>query len=373
MANSPWYPLSQPEYTDSPALLVYPDRIRYNIKEMISVVGHADRLVPHIKTHKMSEVVKLQMAAGIRRFKCATIAEAEVLAQTGAHEVLLAYQLTGPKILRYVQLIKKYSTVHFSSLVDNRKSANDLNDLFLLAGIQGTVYIDIDNGMHRTGFPSHGDVLSFYEAIMSLSNISCKGLHVYDGHINEKDFEKRKIKCETDFKPIEKVIKQIVASGFPMPEVIAGGSPTFPIHALTPHVLCSPGTVLLWDYGYGNLLQEQSFLPAAILMTRIISKPTPYIITADLGYKSVAAENAINKRISFLNLSDYTLTSQSEEHLSLQVNEKNWHHLEIGDVLYGIPYHVCPTVALYDEVQVVKNGDIIGQWQVEARRRKIGM
>lgn len=123
MINHLWYSLNNPNQIDSPALLVYPDRIQQNIQEMIRIAGSPDRLFPHVKTHKMSEVIKMQIKAGITHFKCATIAEAEMLAKTNAKNILMAYQLNEPKALRFIQLIKQYPQIHFASLVDNMDSA----------------------------------------------------------------------------------------------------------------------------------------------------------------------------------------------------------------------------------------------------------
>ena len=119
MEEKTWYGLNHPEEIDSPALLIYKDRIAYNIQQMISIAGSPGRLVPHVKTHKMAEIVKMQLAAGIHQFKCATIAEAEMLADAGAKSILLAYQLNHTKAERYLTLVKKYPDIQFFSLVDN--------------------------------------------------------------------------------------------------------------------------------------------------------------------------------------------------------------------------------------------------------------
>lgn len=373
MANQGWYALHNPDQTDSPALLVYPDRIRYNIGEMIRIAGSAGRLVPHVKTHKMSEVIKMQLEAGITRFKCATIAEAEMLATSNVKSILIAYQLNEPKAMRFIQLIEQFPQIHFASLIDNTDSAQLLNDLFAKNNLTATVYIDIDNGMHRTGFAADKGIAGFYTQLAGMRHLRCAGLHVYDGHIRDKDFDQRKIHCQNDFSPVREAVKKIISSGFPKPEIIAGGSPTFTVHALDPETLCSPGTNVLWDRGYSDLLTEQHFLHAAVLLTRIISKPLEGRITTDLGHKSVAAENPIGKRVFFLNLNDYEVISESEEHLVVRTGKEEWNKLKIGDVLYGIPYHICPTVALYDEVQVVKEGNVITQWNVEARKKRINI
>src|SRR5436190_19058034 len=103
-----WYDVTNIDELDSPALIVFPDRIKYNIQLAIKMVGNVNRLRPHIKTHKSKEVSLLMIEAGIKKFKCATIAEAEMLAQCSARDVLLAYQPLGPKLNRFITLIKKY-------------------------------------------------------------------------------------------------------------------------------------------------------------------------------------------------------------------------------------------------------------------------
>ncbi|MEJ2162343.1 MAG: hypothetical protein P8X60_03230 [Robiginitalea sp.] len=75
---------------------------------MLRLAGSADRLRPHIKTHKMAEIIRMQLERGIHKFKCATLAEAELLARCKARDVLLAYPLTGPGPGRLADLQKKY-------------------------------------------------------------------------------------------------------------------------------------------------------------------------------------------------------------------------------------------------------------------------
>ena len=369
MEESTWYKLNHPEEIDSPALLVFKDRVESNIQTMIQIAGDAGRLVPHVKTHKMAEIVKMQLVAGIHQFKCATIAEAEMLADAGAKNILLAYQLTAPKAARLIALIKKYPEIRFASLVDNFDSAYLLNKMFLKENRIANVFIDVDTGMHRTGIAPDETLYGLYLQLDQLPNITCNGLHVYDGHIHEENFELRKQQCESDFASVNAIVEKIISSGFDAPMIIAGGTPTFTVHASHKEVYCSPGTCLLWDHGYDSILQEQPFELAAVLLTRVISKPAKGLITTDLGHKSVAAENPISKRIFFLNIADYHVRSQSEEHLVIEV--KHWDSINVGDVLYGIPYHICPTVALYDEANVIVDGNPVEKWNIVARKKKI--
>jgi D-serine deaminase-like pyridoxal phosphate-dependent protein len=369
MNNQEWYQINDPEEVDSPALLIYKNRVAANIQTMIHIAGDAKRLVPHVKTHKMAEIVKMQLEAGISQFKCATIAEAEMLAEAGTKNILLAYQLTFPKAKRFISLVKKFPDIQFASLIDNFDSAIMLNGLFEKENLKANVFIDVDAGMHRTGITAGNGLFDLFVQIDQFLNLQFEGLHVYDGHIRDADFEVRKLKVREAFVPIKSVVEKIVSSGFSTPKIIAGGTPTFTVHALNKEEYCSPGTCLLWDYGYDSILAEQPFEFASLLMTRVISKPAPGLITTDLGHKSVAAENPISKRIFFLNLENYEVKSQSEEHLVVEV--KDWENVHVGDVLYGVPYHICPTVALYDEAQIIEDGKLVDRWDIVARKKKI--
>ncbi len=371
--NSHWYEIDNVDELDSPSLIIHKDRIEQNIQTMIGIAGSAKRLMPHVKTYKMAEVVQMQIQAGITKFKAATIAEAEMTAMAGASFVLIAHQLVGPKAERLVQLQQKYPNTHFASLIDCPEMAIHLSEVFGNYGITTSVFIDVNNGMNRTGHAVNTALFDLYQNLVTAQypHVMCEGIHVYDGNLRQVDFEERKQAVNAAFEPVETWLEKVKAAGLPAPMVVCGGTPTFTSHALHAGVLCSPGTCLISDWGYGHSLPEQPFLWAGVLLTRVISKPKEGYITLDLGHKGVAAENPLPNRISFLNLTDYEFVSQSEEHLVLSV--KDWNNVQIGDVLYGIPYHICPTVNLYQEVYVAENQHVSQTWQVIARSRKISV
>ena len=109
-----WYHIKNINSIDSPALIIYPGRVAENISTLKTMIDDVQRLRPHVKTHKTKEAALLMMLAGINKFKCATIAEAEMLAIINAPDVLLAYQPVGPKLQRFIELIKKYPATKFS-------------------------------------------------------------------------------------------------------------------------------------------------------------------------------------------------------------------------------------------------------------------
>ena len=362
-----WFSIADIDLIDSPALVVYPDRVKHNLALLVSEIDHVDRLRPHIKTHKCSEAVILCMEAGINKFKCATIAEVEMLGMCNASDVLLAYQPAGPKINRFISVIEHYPLSKFSCLIDNYSSAKQINELAGASQLIIDIYIDINVGMNRSGIVAH-EALELYKQCASLSNINIKGLHAYDGQIHDHDLAARTNRCNESFEPVEKLTAELKAEGFD-PIIIAGGTPTFPIHAKRPDIECSPGTFIYWDYGYQQAFQEQQFLTAALVIARVISLPDETKICVDLGHKSIASESGLDKRVIFLNASELKPIGHSEEHLVLDAGLG--HNYKIDDVLYGLPYHICPTVALYERAITIENKKVNGEWINIARDRKI--
>jgi D-threonine aldolase len=364
-----WYEIINVNELDSPALVIFPERVKKNIQTAINMVGKAERLRPHVKTHKSPDVSKLMMAAGITKFKCATIAEAEMLGQCGANDVVLAYQPLGPKLKRFIEVIKKYPATKYSCLTDSISAATEQSETFAAVKLNVPVYIDLNIGMNRTGIAPGKEAIELYKYCSKLKGIFIAGLHAYDGHLRNADITERTKECNEGFAPVEKTKAELENSGYTVPNVIAGGSPAFPVHAKRKNVECSPGTFIYWDKGYSDLCAEQDFLTAAVLITRIISLPSSTRITTDLGHKSVSAENEITRRVHFLNAENLKPVGQSEEHLVLEVPEN--HSYKTGDILYGIPFHVCPTIALYERAYTVEGGKLSGEWKNIARDRKI--
>jgi len=369
MNSTDWFTISNINEVDSPALVVFPDRVQKNIEILKTMLPDVQRLRPHVKTHKSAEVTKLLMNAGFKQFKCATIAEAEMLGEAQAPDVLLAYQPVGPKAERLAQLVKLFPKTTFSCLVDNIDTANQLNSIFKKANHKLPVYIDLNIGMDRTGIKPGPDAEVLYKKCQSLEGIISVGLHAYDGHIRDSDLDVRTKKSNEGFVPVIEMQQNIVREGFKEPIIVVGGTTTFPIHAKRKNVVCSPGTFIYWDNGYRDTFKEQPFEFAALVLTRVISKPSDDLICIDLGHKSIASENSLGKRVFFLNASNLTPTGHSEEHMVLKVNGEN--NYKIGDVFYGVPFHICPTVALYDSAIVIKDHQATDRWDMLARNRKI--
>jgi D-threonine aldolase len=147
----PWYIIDNEDDVPSPSLLVYPDRIQENLRRMIALVGDVGRLRPHVKTHKLPQIIAMKRAVGIDKFKTSTIAEAEMTAAAGGKDVLLAYQPVGPNVRRFIELILRFPATRFSSLVDNPSSIEQIASRAASMGVVANLYLDLNIGMNRTG------------------------------------------------------------------------------------------------------------------------------------------------------------------------------------------------------------------------------
>lgn len=361
-----WYRIAEVDQVDSPALLVYPDRVRENVRRMIEYAGGTGRLRPHVKTHKMPQVVQMQLEAGVDKFKCATIAEAEMVAQCGGRDVFLSYQLVGPKVDRFARLCSQYPQTKFLALADDAAALRALSQRLSLAGLTAEVLLDIDNGMGRTGIAPGEAALELYGLLSELPGLAPGGLHVYDGQFREPELRDRKEHCDAAFASVYQFRDELLRRGWPVPRIIAGGTPTFPVHALQNDVECSPGTCIFWDASYASKFPDLQFQHAALLLTRVISKPAADRLSLDLGYKAVSPDNP-DPRVVLIDLPDARTVVHNEEHLTIQSSRAGAY--SPGDVLYGIPFHVCPTVALHQYAIIVRDGRVVDRWAVVARDR----
>ena len=335
---------------------------------MIRIAGSPDRLRPHVKTHKTAEIINMQMERGINRFKCATIAEAELLGRLGAADILLAYQPVGPDQERFLNLQAAYPGSRFAALVDHGQVLESLGELATARKARIRLYLDLNTGMDRTGIAPGAPAAALYRKIAEHPHLEACGLHAYDGHIRQTDTGERQAASDRAFEGVATLRKRLEADGMEVPETITGGSPSFPMHANREGVVLSPGTTLLWDARYQSLFPDMPFEIAAVLLARVVSHPRPATACLDLGHKAIAPEMDF-PRVVLPDLPGCRQVGQSEEHLVLDC--AGGAMPEIGQVLYGFPMHICPTVAKYPELLVVEDRQVRTAWKVAARDYKI--
>ncbi len=364
----PWYSIDNEDDIPSPTLLVYPDRIHDNLRRMINLVGDVSKLRPHVKTHKIPQIIAMKRAMGIDKFKTSTIAESEMTASAGGRDVLMAYQPVGPNVRRFIELIKRFPGTRFSALVDNPESLSQIASDAKSNGVVACLYVDLNVGMNRTGIAPGPEALRLYKLLSSTEGVCPGGLHAYDGHLHEPDLATISEQARLAFEPVWKLIDDLRDCGLVIPNIIASGTPTSGVMAKRENIEVGLGTTVLWDFGQKITSPYLDFQNAAVLLARVVSRPTSTRICIDLGHKAIASEMP-QPRVRWFGLEDAAIVMHNEEHMVVETTKAD--DFPVGTVVYGIPRHICPTVALHNEVWCVRNRIAGESWPVVARVRRL--
>lgn len=362
------YHFENEEKIPSPALIYYKDLIEENTKKTIAIAGTAERMWPHVKTHKMAELIRMQVKMGITRFKCATVSEIRMVAQNGGEHILWAYPLVGPNVELFISLTKEFPECTLYALADSMYTFEKLSAAAKEAGITANLLLDVNMGMNRTGI-AIDKIESFCSAAKDCGNIHLCGLHCYDGHIHDSNYDERYAHADSPAEEVYALRDTLTAKGYDLSIMIMGGTPTFPCHAKTDDVFLSPGTIFVSDSGYCRNFPDIDVVPAAAVLTRVISHPGSDLFTLDTGTKAVSADaNPRGLLYGFEEKCDPVLSS--EEHWVFRMRPKYINDKpQIGDILYVIPTHICPTTAMYDAAYICENGKLTDIWKVAARER----
>ncbi len=349
----------------TPALLIYKAAVAHNIRAIGEMMDGYARLRPHIKTHKMSQVARMEMDAGIDKFKCATPKEAAMLAAIGAPDVLISYHMVGANIGRVINLKRLYPHVDLKIIADDARNIQALSDACVSADVTLGAMVDVNTGMNRTGALPGAPSLALARQIAQSPGLHFAGLHVYDGHVGGADLDARqKIAFESVALAVE-TRHMIEQSGLEVKKMVASGSPGF-VHTQQVDGVdeVSPGTWIFWDTGYGDQM-ETPFRWAALVLSSVISTPGADLMTLDAGSKSIAPDTPA-PHFRVLELSDeIAFLRRNEEHQVLCVPNAR---PRVGDQFYLVPRHVCTTVNLWDDVCVIdENGMFVETWAVDAR------
>lgn len=357
----------------SPALVIDGDVVEANLRLMIEIAGSPERLRPHCKTHKMAAMARKELAAGIGKHKAATIAEVEMLAREGATDVLLAYPAVGPQISRVLALRRAFPALRLMVLVDDLGAAGALSAAAHNAKLpQQEVMIDLDVGQHRTGAAPE-TWLSLCQEVTRLPGLRLAGLHIYDGHNNAAEPETRALETQRIWREVQALLIRLESLRISVREIVAGGTGSFPCWAKVSdsRLILSPGTVVFYDAGYAAKYADLAFEPAVWVLSRVVSRPGANRITLDAGYKAVSGDPPLEVRAKFPELENAKIVAQNEEHLVVETEAAT--DLPPGTPVWLIPWHVCPTVALFGTATVIHGGKIVDEWSVSARDRVLSI
>jgi D-serine deaminase-like pyridoxal phosphate-dependent protein len=352
----------------SPALLIYLDQVRVNVRRMLAWTGGPERWRPHVKTVKAPALFGELLAAGVRRFKCATLREARTLLGTAREQgveidLLIAYPQVGPAVGELRRLAEAFPEAVLAVLCEAPEAVARVPE-----GVG--VFLDLDPGMHRTGLAP--DDASAVRTLARAAGARLRGLHWYEGHLHGP-LDERRAACHAGYRRLLELADALEGDGHPASELVTSGTPGFR-HALEfegfrdrSHRV-SPGTVVLHDLRSAEENPGLGLVPAALLLARVVSRPQPNRVTCDAGSKSIATE-AGDPCAAVLGRPELVPERSSEEHLPLRVTRGP--APPTGEPLQLVPRHVCPTVNLAEQLVLVEGGRVTGLAPVSARAHDV--
>ncbi|HEV2197387.1 MAG TPA: D-TA family PLP-dependent enzyme [Candidatus Acidoferrum sp.] len=363
------YRVANIENVLTPALVVYPEVISSNIEQALRLLGgDANRWRVHIKTAKLDYTLRMLVKRGVGNFKCATTLELLVACRSGASDVLVAYPMVGANARRVREIAEAFAQVRISVLAENEDQIRQWQ------GSRVGAFLDINPGMNRTGIEqSHSaEVVRLVRAVRN-AGLEFRGLHYYDGHYGGLEERERTAAAHAGYDSLLKVVGEVERSGVNVAEVITAGTPTLPCSLAYPGFRgqkfvhrVSPGTVTYNDAtSLAQLPAEYKLRPAVLVLTRVVSRPRAGVITCDAGHKAVSADAGVPTCV-VVGHPELTPLSPSEEHLPMAV-AGDASGPQVGEALYLLPRHVCPTVNNFDCALLVRNGQIETVEKVTAR------
>jgi len=365
------YQIENVEALLTPALVIYPEIVDQNIAATLRLLGgDPNRWRPHLKTAKLGYIMKRLVSQGIVNAKCSTTVELAAACEAGMKDVLLAYAVVGPNARRVLQLADQYPNVRISVLVEN------VEQIAVWSGSRIGIFVDVNPGMDRTGISQDG-IAEIIDVVRAAGS-QFRGLHYYDGHMSAASLEEREKLAHKGYDRLMEIVMAVERAGFPIEEVITSGTPAFPFAAnYAPFKegkfvhRASPGTVVYSDAtSIKQLPTEWGYQPAALVVSTVVSHPKPNVITCDAGHKSVSADAGV-PTCTVAGRADMIPLKPSEEHLPIEISSGAVP--VIGELLYLIPRHVCPTVNNFDDAVIVENGRAVGVEHVTARGHEIPM
>ncbi len=168
---------------DTPVLIVDQDILEENISSMAACAKDAGiALRPHTKTHKSPAIALKQLKAGSLGITCAKLGEAEVMAQAGINDILVAYPIWGrSKIDRLITLHRQVS-IHIS--LDSMDVARALSDAFASLDRTLEILVEVEIGLGRLGIPTGQPLVAFVRDLSALPGITFRGLLCHAGHVH---------------------------------------------------------------------------------------------------------------------------------------------------------------------------------------------
>ncbi|MFX0137614.1 MAG: alanine racemase [Candidatus Hodarchaeota archaeon] len=345
----------------TPALILNYDKMLKNVEVMAKFAKKNNiNLRPHVKTHKCPKIGQLQLKAGAKGICVARVGEAEIFAQNGFDDILIANEVIEINQIKRLVNLNKHSLVRVC--VDSEKNILDLNKRALNDGIELEVLIEVDVGLGRNGVKPGEPALKLGNFIKEQKGLKLAGLQGYEGHlVSVKDPELRKRQTEECMKQLVDTRDLLNNNSFDIKYLTASNSVTYKHSAKYKGITeLQPGTYIFNDEHHHRIVPE--FEIATSVLGTITNNPGKKLYTIDAGLKAATNDNG---NPVFKNYSKSRIRVMTEEHSIFRSGQQD--NFEIGQKIEIIPTHICTTVNLYDFFTVIKDNKVISKWEILAR------
>jgi len=357
---------------DTPALLFDLDVVEANIAEMAAVARNAGvDLRPHTKTHKAPALARMQLDAGAAGITVAKLGEAEVMAEAGVDDLLIAYPLVGDRSMERLRALLDRAAVRVS--LDAVEVAEPIGRVGLAAGVLVPVLVEVDTGLHRMGRAPGEPSAALALEIARVPGVEVIGLLTHAGHAyRAADAAALRAEAEREALDLVETAELCRSGGLELRTISVGSTPTARIAATVDGVTeIRPGTYIFNDVQQMRLGTAVEATCGARILATVVSRPTHERFVIDAGSKALSSDGASDGlfpgRGVVVGRSDLELDFTSEEHGVGHLTGDGG--LRIGERLEIIPLHVCPAVNLFDVAYGVRGSAVEREIPVAGRGR----
>ena len=353
---------------DTPTMIVDETLMARNISEMQALAASFGvNMRPHIKTHKTPQIARLQIAAGAVGITCAKLGEAEVMADAGIADILIAYPIVGTIKLR--RLIALLDRAHVTVALDGMAAGHALSEAVSAAERLIDVYVEVDTGQHRAGALAGRDAVALGLDLARLPGLNVIGVMSHEGQTHTLAPDKIAAGAHEAGERLVATAEQLRLAGIDIREVSVGSTPS---SHYTPSIAgvteMRPGTYVFKDttgFRYGRYGPDRC---AARILATVVSHPAPDRAIVDAGSKTLALDgSAGHPGHGYLVGHPASIIDRLSEEHGVVVVSPDDPPLAVGDRVEIIPNHVCPALNLHDDLTIVRDGRIIDVWPIAAR------
>ena len=353
----------------TPALTIDLETLERNLDRMASSCRKQKvGLRPHTKTHKTPEVARMQLDRGALGLTVAKVGEAEVMAEAGLDDILIAYPILGAEKLRRLAALAGSRRIIVS--LDSEVTAQELSKAASEQGSAVGVLVEFDVGFHRCGLEPGPRCVELASKIAALPGLSFRGLMTYFGNIRGGP-EERRAGIQVVAGKVERALAAFRDAGLEV-EIVSGGStPSAEFADLIAGLTeIRPGTYVYNDLNtfYQGACRLEDC--AARVVTTVVSTAVPGRAIIDAGSKTLSSDLlGAGPKSGYgcvVEAPDVPIIKLNEEHGYLDI-ARSAHEFYVGEVLTVIPNHVCTCVNMHDEAFTLRNGMVADSWRVAAR------